>query len=286
MSDRLESQQPQQTILANVNARDIQTGDIYQIFISIVKGEQPLQPEIILEWLRRNFERAKHSWLSNRYSPDLHQIGQVEADLQLRLNGLSSQPKWLDEVRKVRILLEDVHLAVLRLRRYPQFMQRDDAEDLIRSAEEWMVAAIAEQQELEKRIVTGNSFPIPDFEKEVTDEAAPWQLVNIISPDNKFSLESPTADIGKQLESVLNQWLARKVTPRYLRTLGQPAAYIGEPGVGKTHAFAHAVHYHLANDKPAILIRAKDIDLAKSWDVILAEAIGMPGSNINQILDA
>lgn len=47
MSDRLESQQPQQTILENVNARDIQTGDICQILISIVKGEQPLQPEII-----------------------------------------------------------------------------------------------------------------------------------------------------------------------------------------------------------------------------------------------
>jgi KaiC/GvpD/RAD55 family RecA-like ATPase len=44
-----------------------------------------------------------------------------------------------------------------------------------------------------------------------------------------------------------------------LQTLGQPAAYIGEPGVGKTHALAHAVHDQLANDKPAILIRAKEI---------------------------
>jgi hypothetical protein len=286
MSDRLESQQSQQTILANVNARDIQTGDIYQILISIVKGEQPLQPEIILEWLRRNFERAKHSWLSNRYSPDLHQTGQIEADLQLRLNGPSSQPKWLDEVRQIRVLLEDVHLAVLRLRRYPQFMQRDDAENLIRSAEEWIVAAISEQQELEKRILPGNSFPLPDFEKEVTDETAPWQLISVISPDKKRSSESPTEDTGKQLESVLNRWLARKVTPRYLRTLGQSAAYVGEPGVGKTHALAHAVHDQLTAGKPAILIRAKEIDLAKSWDVILAEAINMPGSNISQVLDA
>jgi len=286
MSDRLESQQSQQTILENVNARDIQTGDIYQILISIVKGEQPLQPEIILEWLRQNFERAKHSWLSNRYSPDLHQTGQIEADLQLRLNGPSSQPKWLDEVRQIRILLEDVHLAVLRLSRYPQFMQREDAEDLIRSAEEWIVTAIAEQQELDKRILPGNSFPLPNFEKEVTDEVAPWQLISIICPDKKGSSESLTADIGKQLEAALKRWLARRVTPRYLRTLSQPAAYIGEPGVGKTHALAHAVHDQLANGKPAILIRAKEIDLAKSWDVILAEAIGMPGSNINQVLDA
>jgi hypothetical protein len=77
-----------------------------------------------------------------------------------------------------------------------------------------------------------------------------------------------------------------KVTPRYLQSLGQPAAYIGEPGVGKTHALANAVHIQLAAGKPAILIRAKNLDLARSWDVILAEAIGMSGSNINQVLDA
>jgi hypothetical protein len=286
MSDRPDSQQPQQQILSNVNARDIKTGNIYQILIPIVKGELPPQPEIILEWLRQNFERARNSWLSNRYSPDLHQTGQIEADLQLRLNGSSSQPMWLDEVRQIRVLLEDVHLAVLRLRRYPQFMQRDDAEDLIRSAEEWIIAAITEQQELENRILPGNSFPLPDFEREVTDEDAPWQLISIIWPDKKHSSESPTADIGKQLEATLNRWLARKVTPKYLQTLGQPAAYIGEPGVGKTHALAHAVHGQLAAGKPAILIRAKDVDLARGWEAILAEAIGMPGSNINQVLDA
>jgi hypothetical protein len=289
MSDLPKSQNPEQRALENVTVRgNLTTGDIQQTqnITNIFQGKPPFQPETVLEWLRQNFERARNSWLSNRYSPDLHQTGQIEADLQLRLEGPSSQPKWLDEVRQIRVLLEEVHLAVLRLRRYAQFMQRDGAEDLIKSAEEWIVAAIAEQQELAKRIVPGNSFPLPDFEKEITDETAPWQLINIISPDKKRSSESPTADIGKQLESALNQWLARKVTPRYLRTLGQPAAYVGEPGVGKTHALAHAVHDQLADGKPAILIRAKEIDLAKSWDVILAEAIGMPGSNINQVLEA
>jgi len=285
MSDRLESQHSIQRIFENVSAKNIQIGDISQISISIFKGEQPLQPDIIFEWLRQIYERSKHSWLSNLYSPDLHQTGQIEADLQLRLNGPSSQPKWLDEVRRIRMLLEDVHLAVLRLTRYPHFMERDDAIDLIRSAEEWIVTAITEQQEIEIHILPGNSFPLFDLEKVATDDSTPWLLVNTILKEEKQSSKSPIADIGKQLESVLNQWFARKVTPRYLRDLGQPAAYIGEPGVGKTHALAHAVQDHLANGKPAILIRAKNIDLSKSWDVILAEAISMPGSNINQVLD-
>ncbi|MBE9114453.1 hypothetical protein IQ249_00950 [Lusitaniella coriacea LEGE 07157] len=288
MSDRPESQNPKQRVLENVTVgRNLTTGDIHQTqnITNIFQDPTPL-PETVLEWLKQNFERSRNSWLSNRYSPDLHQTGQIEADLQLRLNGPSFQSKWLDEVRQIRVQLEDVHLAVLRLRRYPQFVQRDDAEDLIRKAGEWIVAAISEQQELAKRISQGNSFPLPDFEKEVTGEAAPWSLINIILSGEKQFPESPTADIGKQLEITLNSWLARKVTPRHLRTLGQPAAYVGEPGVGKTHALAHTIHNRLADGKPAILIRAKEIDLAKSWDVILAEAIGMPGSNIHQVLDA
>ncbi|MUL37915.1 hypothetical protein [Gloeocapsopsis dulcis] len=289
MSDRPASQNPEQRALENVTVGgSLTTGDIHQTqnITTIFQGKPPFQPETVLEWLRQSFERAKNSWLSNRYSPDLHQTGQIEADLQLRLNDLSLQQEWLEEVRQIRVLLEDVHLAVLRLRRYSQFMQRDDAENLIRSAEEWMVAAIAEQQELEKRLLPGNSFPLPDFEQEVTDKTAPWQLISIIYPDKKGTSELATADVGKQLEATLNRWLARKVTPRYLRTLGQPAAYVGEPGVGKTHALANAVRDQLAVGKPAILIRAKEVDLAKSWDVILAEAIGLPGANINQVLDA
>ncbi|MEC4807413.1 MAG: hypothetical protein SAJ12_23655 [Jaaginema sp. PMC 1079.18] len=287
MSNCPEPQNPEQRAFENVTVGgNFTTGDIHQNITTIIQGKPPFQPETILKSLRQSFECAQHSWLSNRYSPDLHQSGQIEADIQLRLNSPSSQPKWLDEVRQIRVLLEDVHSAVLRLRRYPRFMQRDDAEYLIRGAEEWIVAAITEQQELEKRILPGNSFPLPDFEKEVTDETAPWQLISIIWPEKKQPSEFPTADIGEQLEAALNHWVARKVTPKYLQTLGQPAAYIGEPGVGKTHALAHAVHEQLVAGKPAILIPAKNIDLAKSWDIILAEAIGMPGSNISQVLDA
>ena len=287
MTDRSDSRKTQQHALTNLQVGgDLTIGEIKQEITQNFYGDGSRLSEITVEWLRQNFERAKNSWLNNRYSPDLHQTGQIEANLQLRLNGPSPQSDWLDEVSQLRSLLENAHLAVLRLRRYPQFMQRDDAEDLIRSAEEWIVTAIAEQRELEERILPGHSFPHPDFEKEVTDKAAPWQLVSIICPDKRRYPESPTADIGKQLETTLNRWLARRVTPKHLQALGQPAAYIGEPGVGKTHALAHAVHVQLVAGKPAILIRAKEIDFAKSWDAILAEAIGMSGSNINQVLEA
>ncbi|BCL39168.1 hypothetical protein [Nostoc sp. MS1] len=49
---------------------------------------------------------------------------------------------------------------------------------------------------------------------------------------------------------------------------------------------ANAVQQHLSQRKPAILIRARDIDLAQSCDLILANAIGQPTWNLRQVLDA
>jgi hypothetical protein len=239
-----------------------------------------------VDYLRLKFEQARSGWLKTRYSPDLHQSGQVESDLQLRLDGPASRPKWLKEASQLRILLEDAHVAILRLRRYPQFMQRDDAEALIKATEEWIISAIAEQQELERRVAPGNSFPLPNFDGEVPDDAAPWQLIDVLMPEKKETSESITSDIGKQLEDALNRWHRREVTPKRLRVLGQPAAYVGEPGVGKTDALANSVHQRIEEGKPAILIRAKDIDLTRSWDSVLAEAVGEAGWNVRQILDA
>jgi hypothetical protein len=47
-----------------------------------------------IESLQLKFEQLENGWLSNRYSPDLHQTGQIETDLHLRLNCPSSV--WLD----------------------------------------------------------------------------------------------------------------------------------------------------------------------------------------------
>jgi len=243
-----------------------------------------------VNYLNLQFKRAENGWLTPRYSPDLHQSGQIESDLQLRLNGLASRPKWLSEVSQIRILLEQAHRAILRLRWYPKFMQRDDAEALITATEAWLISAIAQQQELEKRLTPGNSFPLHNLPNEVINEADTWQLIDVLSHDNVSlhwgSSASTTSDIGKQLNHTLEHWNRREITPQKLQDLGQPAAYIGEPGVGKTHALADAVRQHLEKGKPAILLRAKDIDLSKSWDTVLADAVGESGWNLRQVLDA
>lgn len=242
-----------------------------------------------LEYLRMSFNQARNGWLSARYTPDLHQSGQIEQDLRIRLNGPGICPAWLEGVRQMRNLLEEAHVTTQRLKRYPEFIELSDAENLIQAAQEWLKKAIAQQVELENRLSPGTSFPVSDFESEfdITDTVDLQNLIDVLlSEERNPSRENAVEPIGRQLEKLLEPWYKTEITPRKLRDLGQPVIYIGNPGVGKTDALANAVQQHIDQRKPAVLIRARDVDLAQNWDSLLANAIGQPGWNLRQVLDA
>ena len=242
-----------------------------------------------LEYIGMKFNQAQNGWLSNRYTPDLHQSGQIEQDLKIRLNGPGIYPAWLQGVRQMRNLLEDAHVATNRLRRYPEFMEQTDAENLIQAAQRWLTEAITEQAELESCLCPSKSFPVTNFgiECDPSGSLSLQNLINVLLPEERNLLGGNAVEpIGKQLKKLLEPWYGREITPRKLQDWGLPVIYIGNPGVGKTHALAEAVRQHLANKKPAVLIRARDINLAQSWDLILANAIGQPGWNLRQVLDA
>ncbi len=243
-----------------------------------------------LDYLQLKFHQAQNGWLCNRYTPDLHQSGQIEQDLKIRLNGPGVYPEWLQDVAKMRNLLEDGQVATNRLRRYPEFMDLpEDAEKLIQTAQNWLTDAIAEQVELEKLLSPGNSFPVPDVESkfDITGTRDLQNLIDVLLPeDGNASRENAVEPIGRQLEKLLERWYERETTPQKLQDWGHPVIYIGDPGVGKTDALANAVQQHLAQRKPAVLIRARDVNLAQSWDLLLANAIGQPTWNLRQVLDA
>ena len=242
-----------------------------------------------LDYLQLKFHQAQNGWLCNRYTPDLHQSGQIEQDLKIRLNGPGVYPEWLQDVTKMRNLLEDGQVATNRLRRYPEFMDLPDAENLIQTAQNWLTDAIAEQVELEKRLSPGNSFPVPEVESkfDIAGSRDLQNLIDVLLPeDRNASRENAVEPIGRQLEKLLERWFERDITPQKLRNWGQPVIYTGDPGVGKTDALANAVQQHLAQRKPAVLIRARDVDLAQSWDLLLANAIGQSTWNLRQVLDA
>jgi hypothetical protein len=199
-------------------------------------------------------------------------------------------PRDLSDGKTKNTQQKEAHKALLRLRRYPEFMELSNAEALIQDSEKWLVRAIEEQKKLEQLVIQGSAFPIPNLDDEVKYIGELRELIQLLLSDEREKKdprnpEKATGDIGKQLEDVLERWDKRNVTPQILVILGFPIFFIGNAGVGKTDAFANSVRKHLAEKKPAILLRARDINLSNSWDLLLAEAIGQQGWNMRQVLD-
>ncbi|WP_196524163.1 hypothetical protein [Nostoc commune] len=166
-----------------------------------------------LEYLSIKFNQAQNGWLSNRYTPDLHQSGQIEQDLKIRLNGPGIYPAWLQGIRQMRNLLEDAHVATNRLRRYLEFMEQADAENLIQAAQSWLTEAISEQVKLENCFCPGNSFPITDFGTECDPSGTVdlQNLINLLLPEEKKgSRENAVEPIGKQLQNLRIDKLNKK----------------------------------------------------------------------------
>ena len=67
------------------------------------------------------------------------------------MNGSGVYPEWLQDVTKMRNLLEDGQVATNRLRRYLEFMDLPDAENLIQTAQNWLTDAIAPEFDVNKK---------------------------------------------------------------------------------------------------------------------------------------
>lgn len=230
------------------------------------------------------FEEARGGWLHERYLPNLHQVGQIEGELHLRLQGFGANPDWRESVRAVRGALDTTRALVQRTQRYSVFTEKDEADSIIQAAREWLDAADEDQDRFLKLIESHAPFPVDGFKAPVSDAQPLIDLRDELSPDiNGTSL---TKDLASQLTEIIQFWYEKCVPSFRIEGWGKPVALIGKPGAGKTHAFASAVERHLSKERPAVLIRAKLIDLTARWGEILSDAIDEPGWNTRQVLDA
>ena len=139
-----------------------------------------------LESLRLKLAQAQHGWLANRYYPLQHQCGQIQDDLNLRLNGTECFGyKWLQEVKKVLTLLKKSQLNLQRLDRYQKVNNNPNATDIIFQVGESISKVIAEQEELDKLLSKSYSFPVKsNSEIEDLDYSSIYQLIDILSEED------------------------------------------------------------------------------------------------------
>jgi hypothetical protein len=237
--------------------------------------------------LQRVFQQARCGWLSRRYSPDLHQVGLIEKDLRIRLEGPSAVPVWHNELQRLSYAVDRTLKGMKRLRRFPDLLRKADAERVIASAEAWLLQADEFAQELKSITSSNCKFP-------VSLQGAcspPWtglgELLDLLEQFEKPGLRvNPFKPYINDIKQLGDEWEAVSITPEVISNLSKPVAYVGEPGAGKTDALANAVEVRLESGLPAVLIRAKEYSPQDKWSEIICKAVGEPSWTLPQIFDA
>lgn len=242
---------------------------------------------ITVDDLTRLFQQARSGWLSKRYAPDLHQVGLIENDLKIRMEGAKIVPAWRHEINRLSCSIEKTLNGVRRLRRFPDYLKSVEAEGVIDSAEKWLLQADTYFEEIISILAPECNFPVSI----VATCSPPWEglgsLLSLLEQFDKKGIRvNPFEPVKKNIDQLIDKWSNLSITPEVLHDFSRPVAYIGDPGAGKTDALANAVERCLQARIPALLIRAKDLASNQNWDEIIRKAIGEPSWTLPEIFDA
>ncbi|WP_441290772.1 hypothetical protein ACSRUE_09880 [Sorangium sp. KYC3313] len=244
---------------------------------------------LTLNDLTHRFAAARCGWLNARYAPNLHATGWLEQDLALRLGEREARAEILLYVKEATAKLEALREDVARLERLSMFGGE------VPDAEQLRVAAL---DALDRMMDAGKALayalchttPLPaHLEPSEHDEEHLRRLAGVLLDLERDRFHVPTRSIREHLERCVDELgrpfsLLRDAWARWrgARLLG---AYVGAPGVGKTHGLAHAVEQQLSRGMPAVILRARDCPLG-GWDEILQKALDQPRSRLAEILNA
>lgn len=234
--------------------------------------------------LKLSFEQARAGWLSMRYEPDLHTAGQIEADLSGRVQGLQYTASVTQEFLSLEDALRRAALEIARLRRFAFFASVPNGQSLVREALDAVTVAAKEEHSLAEIVREGTTV-LRSKPASTPLTAALQNLTEVIPPQSSHGVDV-TREIRSAITNLISAWDTRNITPESLSGLARPTLYVGDPGSGKTHAFAAAVEHQLACGAPALLVRTRDYDARQKLQSLLRAVFGEPAWSQNDILDA
>lgn len=242
--------------------------------------------------LAKRFEVDKeHGWLSPRYTPDLHAEGELEEQIALRVGEPWARVKLTREVRRAIDELSEVRDDVARLSNCAVFRGADLEAGARRDAALVALNTLCDLgEELALALRTGRAVgERPAFGPNHEDALRRLHDVLERIAASPGGHRAPTRDIFKRLRrslwvnqaplTLLQAWKRWQGTPKI-------AAFVGPPGIGKTHGLAHAVDRRLAAGEPSLLLRARDCPLDEGWAGILRRALDRPTWNLATSLNA
>lgn len=226
--------------------------------------------EMPLDLFRNNFDKAKSSWLKDRYIPDLHKVGHINTIIDNITQEQHLLKYCMGKLQEDKVYIETTSSQIKRLCNDERFNAIRKKVDIYLKYLEDVNNAI--QQVMEN--ISGKSdlenVDIPLCSENTNTliyELKELERVNYTS----INIRKVRKSIEKLSKRGVDSWLSK-----LKRIYSQKYVIIsGGAGTGKTHAAADIVRTRLMRNSVAILVQAKQYADKNNWKDILIDCLGL-----------
>jgi hypothetical protein len=221
-----------------------------------------------LDLLRDQFEKARASWLSQRYLPDLHVAGKIYHESSYLVRAPKIKAKIVGRWEGLRILAEKIQREV---ETFKSVIKKEldspviDLFEIVREIQDYI------QNNIE-RIANDLNVQPPEL-KDKTDYNTLKMQLRALDTDPQF--HSLSDDLNRLVEEFYNLNPIDFLTDSAFRWNSIMRIFAGNPGTGKTHALANITETRLSSNAPTLLIQAKSVPDPSSWKNILQHSLGL-----------
>ncbi len=218
--------------------------------------------------LRDQFGKARSSWLSQRYLPDLHVAGRISRDSSFLVRSPKIKAMMLGRWEGIRIVGEKIQRE---LETFKSVLKKD----LESPAKDLFKFAVKVQDYINSNIERiANDLDIRPTElKDNTDYDILKEQLRVLDTDAQFN--SLSDDLNKLVEEFYNLNPIGFLKDSAFRWNSVARIFAGNPGTGKTHALANITETRLTSRAPSLLIQAKSVPDPSSWKTILQHSLGL-----------
>lgn len=229
------------------------------------------QEAITLELLKKRFQNAKKSWLSQRYIPDLHVTGLIDRVCSLLIRSSEAKGIILAKLEDIRVLSEKLQRE---LNTFGKILKKD-LEPPTKTLLDFVGRVKAYIEGNLEKVENDKDMDPFEFEDQ-TDYDTLFAQVGALETDSKFhTLSDNLTALIKEFHNLTSPNFLRGIILHWNNTC---QIYAGNPGTGKTHAVANITETLLNQEISALLIQAKAVPDPSSWKTILQHALGI-GTN-------
>ncbi|PEE97786.1 hypothetical protein CON21_26255 [Bacillus thuringiensis] len=233
--------------------------------------------EISYENLKYSYNLQKSGWLSQKYTPVLHQEGAINNQVSQYLGTSETRKNVFNQLKNIKELCNCIERLIDDYIEFIEFRQieKSDLNHLVKIKNEFedvkvRVAQLIEilvKEKSNQKLISYREFLIDiDFiylildEENISNEKRYFHISEIKKHVTKFEIYD-FQSILSEIQFTLNQKLF---------------VIVGNPGTGKTHGIAGTIeNIFEKNVHLPILIRAKDINPSTSWKDIMTKVLGL-----------